>query len=139
SSSIWATACSRRLMWTPCAPWSSRSMAGSLYAVLLMAYGGPGNLDEVEPYLRDVRGGRPTGRELIDEFRQRYERIGGGSPILPLTQAQGAALAGELRLPVYIGMRHWHPTSPRRWSVSWPTAIARWSPPSRRRTSPPRR
>jgi len=84
-------------------------MAGSLYAVLLMAYGGPGNLDEVEPYLRDVRGGRPTGRELIDEFRQRYERIGGGSPILPLTQAQGAALAGELRLPVYIGMRHWHP------------------------------
>ena len=83
-------------------------MAESL-AVLLMAYGGPSNLDEVEPYLLDVRGGRPTSPELIAEIRHRYEVIGGRSPILPLTQSQGAALAGELGVPVYIGMRHWHP------------------------------
>ena len=83
-------------------------MADSL-AVLLMAYGGPDNLADVEPYLLDVRGGRPTSRELVEEIRHRYELIGGGSPILPLTQAQGAALAAELGVPVYTGMRHWHP------------------------------
>ena len=79
------------------------------FAVLLMAYGGPSTLEEVEPYLLDVRGGRPTSRDLVAEIRHRYEVIGGRSPILPLTQAQGAALAGEVGVPVYIGMRHWHP------------------------------
>ena len=78
-------------------------------AVLLMAYGGPSNLDEVEPYLRDVRGGRLTSPELAAEIRHRYEVIGGRSPILPLTQAQGAALAAAIGVPVYIGMRHWRP------------------------------
>jgi ferrochelatase len=78
-------------------------------AVLLMAYGGPSNLGDVEPYLLDVRGGRPTSPELVAEIRHRYEVIGGRSPILPITQAQGAALAGELGVPVYTGMRHWHP------------------------------
>ncbi len=79
------------------------------FAVLLMAYGGPSSLGDVEPYLLDVRGGRPTSPELVAEVRHRYEVIGGRSPILPITQAQGAALAGELGVPVYTGMRHWHP------------------------------
>jgi len=74
-----------------------------------MAYGGPSNLGDVEPYLLDVRGGRPTSPELVAEMRHRYEVIGGRSPILAITQAQGAALAGELGVPVYTGMRHWHP------------------------------
>lgn len=80
-------------------------------AVLLMAYGGPGNLAEVEPYLLDVRGGRPTSPALVEEIRERYARIGGRSPILELTKAQAAgvaaALGGDYR--VYVGMRHWHP------------------------------
>jgi ferrochelatase len=77
--------------------------------VLLMAYGGPNNLDEVERYLLDVRGGRRTTPELVAEMRHRYQQIGGRSPILQLTQAQGAALAARIGRPVYIGMRHWHP------------------------------
>jgi len=86
-------------------------MAAERCAVLLMAYGGPGNLDEVEPYLLDVRGGRPTSPELVEEIRGRYARIGGGSPIRRLTEAQAAALRRALgaELPVYVGMRHWHP------------------------------
>jgi len=44
-------------------------MAVERVAVLLMAYGGPGSLDEVEPYLQDVRGGRPTPPELVQEIR----------------------------------------------------------------------
>src|SRR5207253_2344042 len=74
---------------------------------------GPGSLDEVEPYLQDVRGGRPTAPELVQEIRQRYARIGGRSPIRELTEAQAAgvrrALAQDKRFAVYVGMRHWHP------------------------------
>ena len=48
-------------------------------AVLLMAYGGPATLDEVEPFLLDVRGGRETPAELVEEVKARYRAIGGGS------------------------------------------------------------
>ena len=88
-------------------------MAPEQVAVLVMAYGGPGNVDEVEPYLMDIRGGRPTKPQLVEEIRARYARIGGRSPILDLTRAQatgiGRALGGGHRFKVYVGMRHWHP------------------------------
>ena len=80
-------------------------------AVLLMAYGGPDSLDDVEPYLLDVRGGRPVSPEFVAEIKQRYARIGGRSPIRELTEAQAAGvqrLLGE-RFAVRVGMRHWHP------------------------------
>jgi ferrochelatase len=90
-------------------------MAGERVAVLLMAYGGPESLDQVEPYLRDVRGGRPMSPEFVAEITARYARIGGRSPIRELTEAQAAGVrqvlgkAGSDRFAVYIGMRHWHP------------------------------
>lgn len=86
-------------------------MGAERVPVLLMAYGGPNNLAEVEPYLLDVRGGRPTKPELVEEIRGRYAKIGGRSPIRELTEAQAAALARALGpgFPVYVGMRHWHP------------------------------
>src|SRR5437870_9437681 len=107
-------ACSLRRRWKPSRRSSSGCMAadgGGRVAVLLMAYGGPGSLDEVEPYLRDVRGGRPTAPELVQEIRQRYARIGGRSPIRELTEAQAAGVRRALgeRFAVYVGMRHWHP------------------------------
>ena len=86
-------------------------MAADRVAVLLMAYGGPGSLDDVEPYLLDVRGGRPTSPEVVEEVRERYARIGGRSPILELTRAQSVAVRRALGagFEVYVGMRHWHP------------------------------
>ena len=86
-------------------------MAAERVAVLLMAYGGPASLNEVEPYLQDVRGGRPTPPEFVQEIRQRYARIGGRSPIRGLTEAQAAGVQRALdeRFVVYVGMRHWHP------------------------------
>lgn len=88
--------------------WSADSAP---YAVLLVAYGGPRSLDEVEPYLNDVRGGRPTAPDLLEELRERYAAIGGSSPLLQHTQAQARALAAALggNVAVYVGMRHWHP------------------------------
>ena len=86
-------------------------MAASAVAVLLMAYGGPNTLAEVEPYLLDVRGGRPTKPELVEEIRDRYAAIGGRSPIRELTEAQAAGLTRALGpdFLVRVGMRHWHP------------------------------
>jgi len=86
-------------------------MAGDRIAVLLMAYGGPGSLDEVEPYLLDVRGGRPTSPQFVEEIKARYAQIGGRSPIRELTEAQAAGVQRTLgeRFAVYVGMRHWHP------------------------------
>jgi len=86
-------------------------MAPEEIAVVVMAYGGPGKLDDVEPYLLDVRGGRATSPQLVEEIRMRYARIGGRSPILELTRAQATAVGRTLgdRFHVTVGMRHWHP------------------------------
>ena len=86
-------------------------MAARPVAVLLMAYGGPGSLEEVEPYLLDVRGGRATSPELVAEVRARYAAIGGRSPIRERTEAQAAGVARALgeHFRVFVGMRHWHP------------------------------
>jgi protoporphyrin/coproporphyrin ferrochelatase len=85
-----------------------------MIGVLVMAYGGPNSLDEVEPYLLDVRGYRPTSQKIIDEVRERYREIGGRSPILEQTQAQANALEAALNtfgkdFKAFVGMRHWHP------------------------------
>jgi ferrochelatase len=85
-----------------------------MIGLLVMAYGGPNNLEEVEPYLMDVRGYRPTSPEIIHEVRERYREIGGRSPILERTQAQAQALAAALNadgqdFKAFVGMRHWHP------------------------------
>ena len=85
-----------------------------MIGLLVMAYGGPDNLEEVEPYLMDVRGYRPTSPEIIQEVRQRYREIGGRSPILERTQAQADALEAELNkqgggFKAFLGMKHWHP------------------------------
>lgn len=76
-----------------------------------MAYGGPDSLDDVAPYLADVRGGRPTPQRLVEEVRSRYAVIGGRSPLLARTSEQAAALAARLG-PAWrtaVGMRHWKP------------------------------
>lgn len=84
-------------------------------AVLLMALGGPDSVENVEPYLLDVRGGRPTPAELIEEIRERYRLTGGKSPVLGIMRQVASLLehalnaTGAGRYNVSIGMRHWHP------------------------------
>jgi len=84
-------------------------------AILLMAMGGPDCLENVEPFLRDVRGGRPTPPELVEEIRERYRVTGGKSPAVGITQEVAKKLeqqlnkSGDGRYRVYVGLRHWHP------------------------------
>ncbi len=78
-------------------------------AVLLLAHGAPERVEDIAEYLRFVRGGRPTPDALIEEVADRYRQIGGGSPLLARTREQAVALARELGVPVFFGMRNWFP------------------------------
>jgi protoporphyrin/coproporphyrin ferrochelatase len=84
-------------------------------AVLLMAMGGPDCLENVEPFLLDVRGGRPTSPELVAEIKARYAATGGKSPAVGITFNLARKLetrlneSGHGRYRTYVGLRHWHP------------------------------
>jgi ferrochelatase len=78
-------------------------------AVILMAYGSPDRLEDIPAYLDDIRGGRPVREEAVATLTDHYRRIGGSSPLNEITEAQAAALARELGIPVHVGMKHWDP------------------------------
>lgn len=86
--------------------------AGTIDAVLLIAFGGPTAPAEIRPFLDNVARGRSIPRERLEEIAEHYEAMPGGcSPLNTLTHAQAEALRARLgeRLPVYVGMRNWHP------------------------------
>ena len=91
-------------------------------AVLLMAMGGPDSLESVEPYLLDVRGGRPTPPELVEEIRERYRATGGRSPVLEITSELAGKLEAALNRPglppvrAFVGLRHWQPRIAEAWA-----------------------
>jgi protoporphyrin/coproporphyrin ferrochelatase len=78
-------------------------------AVVLMAYGSPGRIEDIRSYLEDIREGRPVSDEAVGELTERYRRIGCRSPLDEITERQQAALELELGMPVYVGMKHWRP------------------------------
>ena len=77
--------------------------------VILLAHGAPERVEDVEHYLGFVRSGRPGNPQVVEEVKQRYAAIGGASPLLHWTRAQASALDQQLGLPVFFGMRNWHP------------------------------
>ena len=83
-------------------------------AVLLMAYGSPDRLDQVEAYYTDIRRGNPPPPHLLEELLGRYRAIGGGSPLSKIVELQRTAVEVELAsrgrpVRVYAGMRHIEP------------------------------
>jgi ferrochelatase len=76
-----------------------------------MAYGSPERLQDVPAYYADIRGGRPIEPERLAELVERYRRLGieQRSPLNAITELTRAALERELAVPVYTGMKHWHP------------------------------
>jgi ferrochelatase len=77
-------------------------------AVLLLAHGSPESPADVPAFMNYITGGRPVPDAVIEEVKHRYSLIG-TSPLTEITLAQGAALAKELGMPVYVGMRNWKP------------------------------
>jgi protoporphyrin/coproporphyrin ferrochelatase len=77
-------------------------------AVLLLAHGSPNSVDDVPEFLLRVTGGRPLPKEAVEEVQHRYAAIG-RSPLTELTLKQAELLAQRIGMPVYVGMRNWHP------------------------------
>lgn len=77
-------------------------------AVLLLAHGTPDAVEQVPEFLLKVTGGRPLPPSVVEEIKHRYSLIG-RSPLTEYTMKQAEALARELHLPVYVGMRNWKP------------------------------
>ena len=86
-------------------------------AILLMAYGSPNRLEDVEPYFTDIRGGRTPSREAVEELTSRYARVGVPTPLLAVSMDLGRQLERLLNLDppddaiytVHLGMKHWTP------------------------------
>ncbi len=81
------------------------------FGVLLMAYGSPATLDDVDAYFTHIRGGRPPSPEAVESLRARYRSIGGRSPLPEITRRQAAGAAEALRrkgirVRAYVGMKH---------------------------------
>ncbi len=111
-------------------------------AVVLFNLGGPDNQEAVKPFLLNLFTDpailrvppfiRPFLARLIayrrvPAARENYRLMGGGSPLLPLTQKQAAALETSLRadwdVKCFIAMRYWHP-----FSEATARAVRDWAP-----------
>ncbi|MDQ4126215.1 MAG: ferrochelatase [Actinomycetota bacterium] len=81
--------------------------------VVVMAYGTPRGLEDVERYYTDIRHGRPPTPELLAELTERYAAIGGQSPLYEITEAQRIGLEKRLDgVPTYLGQKHSPPFIP---------------------------
>jgi ferrochelatase len=86
-------------------------------AVLVVAFGGPEAMEDVRPFLANVLKGRRVAPERVEEVAKHYEHFGGTSPLAAITRRQVEGLKAQLvargiEVPVYLGMRNWHPLLP---------------------------
>ncbi len=92
----------------------SDDAAESRVGVFLMAHGAPESTDDIPEYLQNIRGGKAAAPETIQIIRDRYEQIGGKSPLREISQNLCARLETFLnqqkpQFKVYCGMRNWRP------------------------------
>ncbi|MGL4521657.1 MAG: ferrochelatase [Bacilli bacterium] len=84
--------------------------------LLVMAYGTPYKEEDLERYYTHIRRGRPPEEEALQELRERYNQIGGISPLASITLAQMNALSETLNVSQdtitfkpYLGLKHIEP------------------------------
>lgn len=84
--------------------------------LLVMAYGTPYTLDDLERYYTHIRHGRKPTPEMLEDLRNRYEAIGGISPLAKITQEQAEKLEAhlnkiqdEIEFQMYLGLKHINP------------------------------
>ena len=86
-------------------------------AVLVVAFGGPLGPTDIRPFLKNVLRGRQIPPARFEEVVRHYEHFGGISPLTAITRRQADGLRDRLQargieVPVYLGMRNWHPLLP---------------------------
>lgn len=118
-------------------------------AIVLMNLGGPDRVESVAPFLVNLFSdpailtvpgfirpllARFIARRRAPVAREIYQKLGGGSPILPNTMAQARALEAVLAQPspndaganqyrCFVAMRYWHP-----FTAETVAAVADWQP-----------
>jgi protoporphyrin/coproporphyrin ferrochelatase len=84
--------------------------------LLVMAYGTPYQVDDIERYYTHIRHGRKPTAEMLEDLRSRYESIGGLSPLAKVTNEQAKKLEehlnqiqDEIEFKMYLGLKHIEP------------------------------
>lgn len=84
--------------------------------LLIMAYGTPYHEDDIERYYTHIRRGRRPSPEALEDLRNRYEAIGGISPLAKITEDQAYGLEkrlneiqDDIEFKAYIGLKHIEP------------------------------
>src|SRR5215208_6953982 len=116
----------------PPIPAPTRQSNAAATGIVMMNLGGPATLDDVEPFLLELFADREIiqlplqrwlgpfiARRRTPKVRGLYAAIGGGSPILRYTQAQGQGMVARLdRISpdtaphkFYVAFRYTHPGS----------------------------
>lgn len=84
--------------------------------LLVMAYGTPYKEEDIERYYTHIRHGRKPSDEQLLDLKERYEAIGGISPLAVITEQQAKALEqhlntiqNEVEFKSYLGLKHIEP------------------------------
>ncbi|MDO6656697.1 ferrochelatase [Anaerobacillus sp. 1_MG-2023] len=85
--------------------------------LLVMAYGTPRSEAEIEPYYTHIRRGKRPTEEMLEDLIERYEAIGGISPLSDITTKQAQKLEDrmneefgeEVEFKSYLGLKHIEP------------------------------
>ncbi|MBB6443481.1 ferrochelatase [Bacillus benzoevorans] len=84
--------------------------------LLVMAYGTPYRESDIERYYTHIRRGRKPSPEMLKGLSDRYEAIGGISPLAHITKEQAFMLQERLNkrqdtieFKVYLGLKHIEP------------------------------
>ena len=84
--------------------------------LLVMAYGTPYKESDIEPYYTDIRRGKKPTEEELQDLKDRYEFIGGLSPLAGTTDRQAEALLealnkeqDDVNFKLYLGLKHISP------------------------------
>ncbi|MRX71447.1 ferrochelatase [Bacillus lacus] len=91
-------------------------MARKKMGLLVMAYGTPYKEEDIERYYTHIRHGRKPSEESLQDLKDRYEAIGGISPLAKITLEQAEKLEAHLNsiqedieFHMYLGLKHIEP------------------------------
>ncbi|RAK19496.1 ferrochelatase [Anoxybacillus vitaminiphilus] len=84
--------------------------------LLVMAYGTPYKEEDLERYYTHIRRGHKPSPEMLQELKERYDAIGGISPLAKITLEQAESLEkrlneiqDEIEFNMYLGLKHIEP------------------------------
>lgn len=91
-------------------------MSKEKIGLIVMAYGTPYKEEDIERYYTHIRHGRKPSPEALQDLTERYQAIGGISPLAEITEAQAKALESKLNevqddveFEMFIGLKHIEP------------------------------